>query len=132
MAIDPALEDDDEEEEEEQTPAWQTTAKGPDREGMVSDYLPEEDEWTAKTVLDLNDPARVAVLGNWGKIFPECEHHQPIIDDFLVTFMKSRTSVAGESREEYRTIFQSMFGKSPDGKKSSGLADILAADLDDD
>lgn len=122
----------DEDEEEDIGVSYTAGNKGPGREDMVNEYLPEKDDWTAKTVLDLNDPGRVAVLRNIGRLFPECEHHQPVIDEFLDNFLKSRTSVAGKSRDEYQRIFESMYGGHHDDDKGSVLAEALAADLNED
>jgi hypothetical protein len=108
-------------------------SRGPDREEMVSGYLPESDDWSAKTLLELTDPASVAVLRQIGELYPEVDDLQPIVDEFLDEFLKSRTSVAGQSREEYQDILVSMFGGHPDQKDSAGvLASALAGDLDDD
>lgn len=96
-------------------------SKGPNREGMVGDYLPEQEDWEAKTNLDLSDPAAIAALQNFGRMFPEVDDLQPLIDDFLEHFLKSKTSVRGKSRDEYRKIFMAMYGKGDDGDGNSTL-----------
>jgi hypothetical protein len=122
---------DDEEDEEEETPSWSTPSSGPKPEDMAAAYLAQQEDWPAKTILDINDPARVAVLEQWDELFPECAHHQPIYDGFLETFLKSRTSVNGNSREEYRKILTSMFGGSPEDSKGSVVLSALGADIED-
>lgn len=108
-------------------------SRGPDREGMVDGYLPEEDDWVAKTVLDLQDPHAVAALGQFETMFPEVEDLQPMIDEFTEEFLKGRTSIAGSGRREYNRIFESMFGGHPedDANKWGALATALGADEDD-
>ena len=119
-----------EEDEPDATPVF--PSRGPDREGMVNDYLPNEEEHSAKTVLNINDPARVAVLRQWGEIFPERAYRQDVIDEFLDEFLQSRPSVAGESRHDYKDIFMSMFGGSVDTKASHRALQMIGVDVDDD
>lgn len=106
--------------------------RGPDREDMVASYLPEGDDWPAKTLLELNDPHAVAALSQFGAIFPEVDDLQDPIDDFLHLFLKSRTSVQGKSREEYQRIFESMYGGNPEDQAARGFASLLAGDIDED
>lgn len=105
----------------------------PDREEMVAQYLPDGDDWPAKTVLELNDPALLAALSQMGEMYPEVDDLQPIIDEVMQKFLKSKTSIGGASRQEYKTIFESMFGGgSSDDDTASALANALAGDLEDD
>lgn len=120
----------DGEEEPETMPIYPN--RGPDREQMVSSYLPEDEDWPAKTILDINDPAAVAALSQFGEIFPEVDDLQQPIDEFLHMFLKSRTSVGGSSREEYQAIFESMYGGSNEEKAASAFTSLLAGDMDDD
>lgn len=103
---------------------------GPDREEMAANYLPEQDEWQAKTIIDINDPAAIAALRNFGSMFPEVEGLQPMIDDFLDDFLQTKTSTGGKSREEYENIIRSMYGGNPDGDGSSKALQLVAADDD--
>lgn len=113
--------------------SYQVRARGPGREDMVASYIPDSDEWVAKTGLELNDPGRVAVLRQFGTMFPEVSDLQVVIDEFLDEFLKARTSIEGASREEYQAIFEAMYGGGGD-ENSSGrvLAEALAGDLGDD
>ena len=103
---------------------------GPDRQEMAANYLPEQDEWQAKTNIDINDPAAIAALRNFDEMFPEVEGLQPLIDGFLDDFLQTKTSVGGASREEYENIIRSMFGGNPDGDGSSKALQLVAADDD--
>lgn len=83
---------------------------GPGREEMASDYLPEGEDWLAKTLLDVNDPAAIAALSNLEEIYPEVEDLQPLVDGVLNNFLRGKTSVGGMSRSEYEGILKSMYG----------------------
>lgn len=102
---------------------------GPGREEMASSYLPEEDDWLAKTLLDVNDPAAIAALRNLGEIYPEVDDLQPLVDGVLDEFLRGKTSVGGRSREEYRKILMSMYGKADDDGKSKAL-ELVAPEED--
>jgi len=103
---------------------------GPGREEMVSSYLPEDEDWQAKTILDVSDPAAIAALRSFDTMFPEVEELQPLIDGFLDDFMTTRTSVGGASRDEYRKIMMAMFGKG-DGDSDRSTSLKLVADDDE-
>jgi len=102
-------------------------SRGPDREEMVAAYLPKENDWLAKTVLDLNDPAAVAALGQFKEMFPEVDDLQPIIDEFTSEFLKGRTSIGGDARQEYGDIFKAMYGGNIDDETKRWAA-MLGAD----
>jgi hypothetical protein len=104
--------------------------RGPNREDMVGSYLPDKDDWEAKSIVDLSDPAAIAALANFDEMFPEVDDLQPLIDDFLHHFLKSKTSVHGASRDEYRQIFKAMYGQSEDDSGSSKALKLVAADDD--
>lgn len=107
-------------------------SRGPDRDKMAADYLPESEDWMAKTALDLNDPQAIAALNQFAAMFPEVDDLQPIIDEFSSDFMKARTSVNAQSRTEYNRIIESMFGGHPDDDGVNKFAAALAGDLDED
>lgn len=102
---------------------------GPGKEEMASDYLPESDDWLAKTLLDVNDPAAIAALANLGTIYPEVDDLQPFVDDVLDNFLRGKTSVGGRSREEYKKILMAQWGKSEEEGNSRALQ-LVAADED--
>lgn len=100
---------------------------------MLDGYLPGDEDWVAKTVLDLDDPATIAALLQFGEIYPEVEEVQPIIDSFVHDFVRGKTSIGGASRQEYKAIFESVYGGGAD-EDSSGqvLAQALGVDTDGD
>lgn len=106
--------------------------KGPDREQMAESYLPEGEDWQAKTVLDVNDPAALAALSQLGAFYPEVEGLQENIDAAVHVFLKSRTSVRGASRDEYKDILINMFGGNTEEQMARGFQSLLAGDIDDD
>lgn len=119
----------DEEEDVEDVAEAFFKESGPGREEMASDYLPESDDWLAKTLLDTNDPAAIAALSNLGRIYPEVDDLQPFVDSVLDEFLRGKTSVEGRSREEYRKILMSMYGASD--SEDDSLAMQLVAPEDD-
>lgn len=123
------MSDEEPDDGEDDVPEAIFPSKGPNREGMVSEYLPEQEDWEAKTNLDLSDPAAIAALSNFGRMFPEVDDLQPLIDDFLEHFLKSKTSVRGASRDEYRKIFMAMYGKGEDDGQSATMQ-LVAPDED--
>lgn len=114
--------------DDEVTPVFPN--RGPNREDMVGSYLPDKDDWEAKSIVDLSDPAAIAALANFDEMFPEVDDLQPLIDDFLHHFLKSKTSVGGASRQEYENIFKAMYGQSSDGEGKSKALQLVAADED--
>jgi hypothetical protein len=119
-----------EEQSDDDQPEIFRNTSGPDREEMVAKYLPEQDDWESKTILDLSDPAAVAALSNFGTMFPEVDDLQPLIDDFLEHYLKSRTSVGGQARGEFESIFKAMYGQSSDDSERSRTLQLVAADDD--
>jgi len=121
----------------EEEPTTFVPSGGPDRDEMAASYLPDSDEWAAKTILDLTDPHAVAALSQLDKMFPEVaggdDELQSMIDEFKQEFMKSRTSVGGKSREDARDIIVSMFGGKPDDNQSAGdaLVEALGGDQEE-
>lgn len=106
---------------------------GADREEMVSEYLPDDEDWDAKTQLDIDDPHKLALIRNYSDVMPEMSHWQGTLDKFATDFVKAQTSVAGDSRSDYRAILTSMFGSKDDGREAvSAFAKALGADDNDD
>jgi len=108
-----------------------TVDRGPNRDEMVSSFLPESDDWDAKTILDLEDPSAVSALRQFDQLFPEVDDLQPVIDEFLEDFLKTRTSVAGTGRSEYVDILKSMYGSNDENNAASALAEAFGAGDDD-
>lgn len=103
-------------------------SRGPDRDEMAADYLPEQHDWLAKTKLDITDPHAIAALSQFETMFPEVDDVQPMIDEFIDDFLRGRTSVNAESRDEYKDIIQSMFGSHGDEEGASSVRVALGAE----
>lgn len=102
---------------------------GPGKEEMASDYLPASEDWLAKTILDVNDPAAIAALANLGTIYPEIGDLQNFVDSVLDNFLRGKTSVHGRSREEYKKILMAQWGSTEEEGGSRALQ-LVAADED--
>lgn len=120
----------------DEEPNAQTIMPGrsPDRDSMASDYLPEEHDWLAKTVLDRTDPQKIAGLSNFDQLFddPEIQATQESIKGVLHMFMRGRTSVSGASREEYASIIKAQYGQGGEDDAASNLGKLLADTVDED
>lgn len=103
---------------------------GPGRMDMADSYLPNEDEWEAKTILDTTDPQSVAMLRQLPKLYPEIDELDDMIDEFLEIYLKSKTSVDGQSRQEASEILMSMFGGGGGDAKDTALQ-LVAPEQDD-
>lgn len=84
---------------------------GPDRDEMASGMLPDEDDWVAKSVLDIDDPHAISVLAQFNQLFPEVgDDLQLALNQFMIEFLKGRTAIGGRGREDYVDIVKSMYG----------------------
>jgi hypothetical protein len=125
--------DDPSEDDVEDAVSTILSTSGADREEMVAEYLPAEEDWDAKTQLDIDDPHKLALIRNYEDVMPEMSHWQPTLDKFATDFLKARTSVAGDSRNDYRKILMSMFGSTDDENSAmNAFAQALGAEDDDD
>lgn len=121
---------DNEEEETGAQPVFPN--RGPNKEGMTSDYLPESDDWVAKTILDIGDPAAVAALSQIGTMYPEVDTLQTFVDETVEEFLKAQTSVGGLSRDEYKSMIEAMHGKNNDSSSGTNvILEAMGADDDD-
>lgn len=81
---------------------------------LISDYLPEQNDWPAKTVLAEEHPEIIAGIEQLTDLYPEVEHLERTIFEFVAQFEKRRTSINGRSRQEFLDILAGMAG----GKRS--------------
>lgn len=102
---------------------------------ILNRSIPAEDDWEAKTFYDLNDPYRIAALKNMSSILPCSSHQQDIIDEFIDDFIKNKTSIGGQAREDMYSTIRAAFGQQQDDDADQirrNLAQALAGDLDED
>lgn len=116
---------------EEDVPGVLRPQSGPDRDEMAAAFLPESEQHQGKTILDLHDPGRVAILRQLTTLYPELSELDPVIDEFVSDFMQSRTSVSGKSRNEIRDILMSMYGSNPDSDDGQLVLQALGAEEDE-
>lgn len=79
---------------------------------LISDYLPEKDDYKAKTVLAETHPETIAAIENLTEMYPEIEHLEDMLINFVHNFEKRQISVNGRSREEFLDILTAMSGGS--------------------
>lgn len=108
-----------------------TAERGPNKNDMAADYMPQSDHWAAKTQLDPHDPGAIGGLSQFGEMFPEVDDLQPVIDNVLAEFFPAKTSVRGRSREEYANILMSMFGGQGTVEEAKAWKAALGADDDE-
>lgn len=107
-------------------------SSGPGKNEMVQQYLPDSDDYNEKTILDLEDPARIAVLRNISDLYPEVEELQEPIDGFLDEFLPAKVSVGGQGRSDFNSILRAMFGATDDDDNTGQvLANALGVNEED-
>lgn len=130
----PTSDDDDE--------GWRPSPRKKSSLDLLEGYVPDEDDWFAKTVLNPGDPARASALHEWEWMFPFAAHQQPVRKRFVENWMKAKTSRAvntedglhGQSRMDFKEIFTALFGGGKD-KASETLgrfASAFAGDINED
>lgn len=79
---------------------------------LISEYLPEQEDYAAKTVLAEEHPEIMAGIESLTELYPEIKHMEAVLINFVVKFEKRQTSVHGRSREEFLDILTAMSGGS--------------------
>lgn len=124
----------DEEPQEDDEPAVSTTLggrSGPNKTELAQAFLP--DETIEKTILDLEDPHRVAVLRQFDQLYPEVAELQSVIDPFLDEYLRAKPSIGGKSRQEAVEVLKAMHGvDNEETSTGAQLAAALGADIDED
>jgi len=124
---------DEQPDDDDDIPQGIIPGSGPGREEMTNNFMPGETEYSSKTVLAVNDPARIAALRNWDKIFPSRAHQQPLIDGYTTEFVKARPSVGGKAWDTFKDIIMSLWpGSASNDDSDSNAVRLVAGDIDDD
>lgn len=98
---------------------------------LMSDYLPDQEDYGAKTVLTQEQVHLLAGLELLTEFYPELEHREQVITSWIASYEKRMTSVHGLSRDEFLKILVSMNGGSIDIDASEGLLQrVLEADME--
>lgn len=96
---------------------------------LLSNYLPEKNDYGAKTVLTPEQVHLLAALEQITKAYPELEEFDDMIKEWIASYEKRMTSVHGLSRDEFVQILVSMNGGSTDLEESRGILEkVLDAD----
>lgn len=127
---DKKLDADDVEKEEELMFGYGGSSKEPVE--LLGDYLPENQDFAAKTVLTSE---QVHLLGNLEQLttfFEEVDEYDEVIQEWIEAYEKRQTSVRGLSRNEFVEILVSLNGGSVDSESSKGMLEkVLDADTGD-
>lgn len=82
---------------------------------VIEDWLPDKENWSAKTNISLNQARPMAAISEFPEMFPNIIGdgiYQAIIDGEVVQdYKKLLTSWEGESRKEQVKVLSSMPGK---------------------
>lgn len=100
---------------------------------ILSDYLPEKEDYAAKTVLTKEQVHLLAGLEQLTVFYDEVEQYDEVIEEWIKAYEKRLTSVQGLSRQEFLEILVAMQGGSVDKESQKGMLEkILSTDLDGD
>jgi len=77
---------------------------------LINDYLPERTDYSAKTVLSEEHPEIMAAIENLTDLYPEVEHMEDTLVNFVLAFEKRQISVKGRSRQEFLDILAGLSG----------------------
>lgn len=98
---------------------------------LMADYLPDQEDYGAKTVLTKEQVHLLAGLEQLVTFYPEIQHREKVIIQWIAAYEKRMTSVHGLSRDQFLKILVSMNGGSINAEGSSGILEkVLKADMD--
>lgn len=99
---------------------------------LMADYLPDNDDYGAKTVLTKEQVSLLAGLEQLLEFYPELSHRDGVVEEWIAAYEKRMTSVHGLSRDQFLKILVSMNGGSIKYEDSDGiLQKVLEADIGD-
>lgn len=100
---------------------------------LLSDYLPEKEDYGAKTVLTARQVHLLAALEQVMTFYPELQEYDEVLTEWIAAYEKRKTSVEGLSRSEFLEILVSFSGGSVDKEERKKLIDkVLDTNLGDD
>lgn len=99
---------------------------------LLSDYVPEKEDWGAKTKLKDEQVAKLIAVEMLPDLYPELEHRRGLIYQWIDQYEKRLTSVGGMSRAEYHDILVAISGGRVSADETKGLLErIMTEDVTD-
>lgn len=77
---------------------------------LIGDYLPEKNDYSAKTFLAEEHPEAMAGIESLTELYPEIAHMEDALIEFVARFEKRQISVNGRSRQEFLDILAGLSG----------------------
>jgi hypothetical protein len=100
---------------------------------LLSDYLPERDDYAAKTVITKEQVHLLAALEQLSVLFDELDEYDRVIQEWIKAYEKRLTSVHGLSRDEFVKILVAMQGGSVDSESQRGMLEkVLNSNIGED
>lgn len=101
---------------------------------LISAYLPNEDDWSAKTRLHESHPEKLKGVELLTEFYPEIAEYDDVLKEWVDDYEKRLTSVEGVGREEYVKILEALTGGQGTtvAEDSSILQKVMSSDGDDD
>lgn len=98
---------------------------------LISDYLPEKEDYGAKTVLTHEQVHLLAGLEQLTAFYPELSQYDRLITQWIASYEKRMTSVNGLSRSDFLQILVAVSGGSVNESEAKGILDkVLDANID--
>lgn len=83
---------------------------GEERIPLVSDWMPDGDEWQGKTIITKQEAIAHALAKNLSYAFPEVRPMHDFIESSVNDLEMLLTSVQGRAREQQMEVLRAMFG----------------------
>lgn len=100
--------------------------------GLLADYLPEDEDFAAKTILHEDHPAQLNALEILTQLYPELSEFEDEIDEWVDQYEKRLTSVEGASRSEFTRILEAMSGSAAKDEEGKTPMEKLMSTGDDE
>lgn len=98
---------------------------------LLANYLPEQDDFGAKTRLDENHPELISALELLTHLYPEVSDMEDELKQFTHSYEKRLTSVDGKSRDEFVRILEALTGgRGAENKDKSSVIESVLGEMD--
>lgn len=101
---------------------------------LLANYLPEQNDYGAKTRLDEKHPELLSALELMTHFYPEISDMENELKQFIHSYEKRLTSVDGKSRDEFVRILEALTGGKGGVQKDKGsvIESVLGQMNDED